>query len=75
MDTIGNLTLLTQELNSAVGNGPFNEKSKAIKDDSDLRLNAWLRNGPISNWSEADILARGERLFESAIDVWGYPAS
>jgi Protein of unknown function (DUF1524) len=51
LHTIGNLTLLTTELNSSVGNGPFKAKSRAIADDSDLRLNAWLRGAPIEYWS------------------------
>lgn len=45
LHTIGNLTLMTQSLNAAVSNGPFEAKSTAIAVDSDLRLNAWLRNG------------------------------
>jgi hypothetical protein len=71
--TIGNLTLLTQELNSAVGNGPFNAKSQAIAADSDLRLNAWLRGGPIEIWSESNVMARGEELFKAATLVWRFP--
>jgi hypothetical protein len=75
LDVMGNLTLLTQELNSAVSNGPFDKKSLAIKDDSDLRLNAWLRKGPVLSWSEVDIKLRGERLFETARAVWGHPSA
>jgi hypothetical protein len=71
--TIGNLTLLTQELNSAASNGPIRAKSQAIADDSDLRLNAWLRGDPIEIWSETDILIRGEELLKSAILVWRHP--
>jgi hypothetical protein len=74
LDTIGNLTLLTQELNSSISNGLFDKKSAAIKDDSDLRLNAWLRDGAVVSWSEADIEARGMRLFDSAKAVWGHPS-
>jgi hypothetical protein len=71
--TIGNLTLLTQELNSSVSNGAFPGKSKAIAADSDLRLNAWLRAGPIRTWSEASILSRGEELFQTASQIWQCP--
>jgi hypothetical protein len=70
IDTIGNLTLLTQELNSSVSNGAFGAKSTAIAADSDLRLNAWLRAGPITNWSEESILSRGKELFQSASQIW-----
>jgi Protein of unknown function (DUF1524) len=71
--TLGNLTLLTTELNSSVGNGPFKAKSKAIADDSDLRLNAWLRGAPIEYWSDTDIVKRGERLLQTACQIWRFP--
>ena len=73
INTIGNLTLLTQELNSSISNGPFTDKSNAIAADSDLRLNAWLRAGPISAWSERSILSRGKELFQAAVQVWAAP--
>lgn len=74
INTLGNLTLLTQELNSTVSNGPFGAKSADIRDDSDLRLNAWLRDGQTySQWSELNIQRRGERLFEQAIAIWHFP--
>ena len=74
VNTMGNLTLLTQELNSSVSNGPFTAKSAAIRDDSDLRLNAWLRwEERFESWSEADIGQRGEKLFEFAKMSWPYP--
>jgi hypothetical protein len=72
--TIGNLTLLTQELNSSISNGPIAIKSKAIAADSDLRLNAWLRTNPLTSWSEADIAVRGKELFATARGIWGHPA-
>jgi uncharacterized protein DUF1524 len=50
INTLGNLTLLTQELNSSISNGPICAKSKAIAVESDLRLNAWLRATPIATW-------------------------
>jgi Protein of unknown function (DUF1524) len=70
INTMGNLTLLTQELNSSISNGPFVDKSKAIAADSDLRLNAWFRAGPISTWSEETILSRGKELFQTAAQIW-----
>jgi Protein of unknown function DUF262/Protein of unknown function (DUF1524) len=70
IDTVGNLTLLTRELNSSVSNGAFSGKSEAIAADSDLRLNAWLRFGSVTKWSEDSIIARGEDLFETASMIW-----
>jgi hypothetical protein len=75
INTAGNLTLLTQELNSSVSNGPFEAKTKAIVADSDLRLNAWLRTPPIPEWSENAIVARGEELFRAVCSIWQRPPS
>ena len=72
--TIGNLTLLTQSLNSGISNAPFSEKAKAIAEESDLRINAWLRKSDRpSVWDEASILNRGLKLFEVAKEVWPSP--
>lgn len=71
--TIGNLTLLTTELNSSVSNGPFPGKTANIAANSDLRLNAWLRSAPPEKWTEASIGARGQALFQSAVDIWPRP--
>ena len=68
--TLGNLTLLTGELNASASNGPFPDKVTKIVEDSDLRLNAWLRTAPPASWTEVDILKRGEALFRTALEVW-----
>lgn len=73
LHTFGNLTLLTSELNSSVSNGPFPGKTADIAAHSDLRLNAWLRTDPPEAWSEASIIARGEKLFQAARDIWHRP--
>lgn len=73
INTIGNLTLLTQELNSSVSNGAFDAKSRAIAADSDLRLNAWLRSGSFDKWSEESIAERGVELFKTASKIWQRP--
>lgn len=75
INTMGNLTLLTQELNSSVSNGPFKDKSVAIAADSDLRLNAWLRPEPVAIWSEVTIAARGEELLKTAFQIWARPTA
>ncbi len=73
MHAIGNLTLLTQSLNTAVSNGPFVAKSAAIAAESDLRLNAWLRAGAHTVWSETEIATRATKLFEFALVIWSRP--
>jgi uncharacterized protein with ParB-like and HNH nuclease domain len=73
--TMGNLTLLTQALNSAIGNGPFRRKCEEIGKDSDLRLNASFRGVPRDTWSESDILENGERRFAYATEIWPRPVA
>ena len=71
--TVGNLTLLTRSLNASVSNGPFSAKRTQIVEDSDLRLNAWLRTDQRTTWSEADISERAEKLFVLALSLWPRP--
>lgn len=82
IQTFGNLTLLTQPLNSAVSNGPFldymrDEQLVAGKRSGFLRsllvMNAYFQDGAITNWRDAEIGLRGERLFQLAKTVWARP--
>lgn len=71
--SLGNLTLLTQGLNSSVSNGPWGAKRTAILSQSLLPINAQLRE--IESWDEEAIHARGERLADLAIQIWSRPRS
>jgi hypothetical protein len=72
--TFGNLTLLTQTLNSSISNGPFEAKLAEIRLHSLLRLNSeFLRQRAASLWTEVDIQARGKDLFKVAKTIWPYP--
>lgn len=74
LHTFGNLTLLTQPLNSSVGNGSFAKKRPAIALQSRLRLNAYFQNlADTDTWDEEDITARGKALFQTALEVWPGP--
>ncbi len=73
MHTVGNLTMLTGYLNTSISNGPFPKKAEKICDDSDLRMNAWLRKNPPGTWNEADIEERSIKLFELAKLIWPKP--
>jgi hypothetical protein len=76
MNSVGNLTLLTQGLNSSISNGAFPGKVRDIADKSDLRLNAFLRAADApSVWDEDDIRARAELLFGYAQKIWPRPIS
>ena len=71
VNTLGNLTLLTQALNSTVSNGPFELKVPAIRANTALALNRELND--FEFWDEATIQDRGEALFEVARTIWGPP--
>ena len=68
--TLGNLTLLTGRLNISVSNGPWSQKRPEL-DKSVLRLNQDLKDH--EQWDEDAILARGQRLYETALKVWPGP--
>ncbi|HEX8597264.1 MAG TPA: DUF262 domain-containing protein [Chloroflexia bacterium] len=74
LHTFGNLTLLTQPLNSAISNGPFYAKRPKIAEQSNLRLNAYFQQlKDTDQWTEEDILRRGRALFEVACKIWPRP--
>jgi hypothetical protein len=68
----GNLTLLTQALNSTLSNGPPVTKLTAITEHSNLQLSKKFRNR--ATWTEADIKARGRELATQALKIWPRPA-
>ena len=70
--TLGNLTLLTGRLNGSVSNGPWSQKRPEL-DKSILRLNKDLQDHAPEQWDEDAILARGQRLYETALKVWPGP--
>jgi uncharacterized protein with ParB-like and HNH nuclease domain len=71
IQTFGNLTLLTQPLNTAVSNSAYEIKRPRIAEQSLLQLNSYFQTA--SQWSESTIRLRGERLFEYAQRLWPYP--
>ena len=68
---IGNLTLLTQKLNSSVSNGPWAAKVDAILLHSPLNLNRPFKG--VTTWNENAIQTRTKALFEVALRVWPRP--
>lgn len=71
--TLGNLTLLTQPLNSSVSNGPFLAKRDAIAEHTLLELNRLILKA--STWDEESIVKRGLEMATIAKDIWPYPAT
>lgn len=74
LHTFGNLTLLTQPLNSSVSNGAFAKKRPEITKHSKLQMNAYFQNfQPSDPWNEDTIKERGKALFQIALAVWPAP--
>jgi len=73
LHTFGNLTLLTQKLNTSVSNGPYKDKRPAIALQSKLGLNAYFQT--CMNWDEEAIRLRGETLYRVAQREWPYPGN
>ncbi|HUN53998.1 MAG TPA: DUF262 domain-containing HNH endonuclease family protein [Smithella sp.] len=69
--SFGNLTLLTQPLNSSISNNTYAVKKPEIVRNSALALNRYFLD--IKNWDEDDIKKRGEIMFELARIIWPYP--
>jgi hypothetical protein len=68
---IGNLTLVSNRLNPALSNAPWNEKRRELRKHSHLRLNARLCQEAI--WDEQTIRTRGEWLAEVVSRIWPGP--
>ncbi|MCE9592904.1 MAG: DUF262 domain-containing HNH endonuclease family protein [Planctomycetes bacterium] len=69
--TIGNLTLVTQPLNAALSNAPWEKKQPAIIEKSVLPMNLRLRSA--STWDEAAIELRSKELLARALRIWPGP--
>jgi hypothetical protein len=73
IDTLGNLTLVTNSLNISVGNKSFLEKKRKFSDHTGLFLNKWFHNQ--EKWAEKEIAHRGEHLALLAKAIWPYIGS
>lgn len=71
VNSLGNLTLLTQKLNSSVSNGSYKVKIPAVRAHSSLALNRDLNIW--NHWDEDTIRQRGEMLFIAARKIWLAP--
>jgi uncharacterized protein with ParB-like and HNH nuclease domain len=65
---IGNLTLLTRELNPSVSNGPWLKKRDEILKHSALNLNRPFQD--VKTWNEDYIEKRSAALFDLAKKIW-----
>ena len=68
--TIGNLTLTTSKLNTALSNSPWSVKRRELNNHSTLFLNRQLLNGAPDIWAEAAIQERSECLAKVIMQIW-----
>ena len=71
--SIGNLTLVTQKLNSSMSNAPWENKRNGLLEHSVLLLNNELMSQ--SSWSEETIRSRSRRMAELVSERWPGPDS
>ena len=68
LQSIGNLTLVTRELNGKLGNRTFSQKKKALSEHSRLKLNNEICQK--DTWDVNEIHERAEKLIEDACEIW-----
>ena len=68
IQTLGNLTILTDQLNRSLGNAAFEDKAPKLVEHSNLTLNR--RIAEYDDWDEGTIRSRGEALAELAVNIW-----
>lgn len=85
LHTFGNLTLLTQGLNSSISCGPFHSyhdadgkstegKRRKICSNSLFKINSYFQTLASTDWDEEAIAARGQELFnKGAAVIWCRP--
>ncbi len=71
INKLGNLTLITSQLNSSVSNGPFSTKLPALRAYASLALNRELND--FDSWDETTVEQRGAALFTIARKIWAPP--
>ena len=67
---LGNLTLVTQKLNSSVSNGPWQQKRESLRNHSVLFLNKHLLDSAPENWDEQSIRDRSTKLVDQIVKIW-----
>lgn len=80
IQTFGNLTLLTQSLNSSAGKLPFSGTASAKGSatpskqtrllQSALLINTWFQRAGLTDWNEEAIAARSRSMTKAALLVW-----
>ena len=68
LQSIGNLTLVTRELNAKLGNRTFPKKREALRKHSGLKLNNEICQHNM--WDVNEIHARAEKLIADVCRIW-----
>ena len=68
LHTLGNLTLLSGNLNISSSNKDFNYKKEKFANHTGLFLNKWFRKK--SRWTEQEIHERSEKLADISVKHW-----
>ncbi len=71
---LGNLTLVTQKLNSSYSNGSWDEKKGELHKHSRLFLNKNLLDDAPDDWNEETIRKRSDILANQIIQIWPHAA-
>lgn len=66
--TLGNLTLVTQPLNSSMKNGPWSQKRESLKAHSHLKITTEYTE--MGEWNEQEIKQRAADLASIALKIW-----
>lgn len=76
--TLGNLTLVTQALNSKVSNGPWSGPSgkyEGLRNHSSTYLTREVLELGRSGWTDSLIIERTDRLIDEILEIWKVPES
>ena len=68
LQSIGNLTLVTRELNGKLGNRTFPQKEKALSKHSSLKLNSEICQQEM--WDVNEIHKRADKLIADVFEIW-----
>jgi len=69
LHTLGNLTPITQQWNSSLSNGSFEQKRKGLRENG-LRLNSEYFARPVERWDEEAIITRADWLTDNILAIW-----
>jgi uncharacterized protein with ParB-like and HNH nuclease domain len=69
LDTIGNLTVVTQEWNWELSNSPFETKQARLSAHA-LRINSEYFSRPIPKWDDNAIQTRANFLIDAILEIW-----